>query len=269
MWVARYDIDSIDNRDPEVVARWVDALEGPLRWYFRPTITGLDTIPPGPALYVANHNAGLLTPDTFTFSIAVHRRLGIGAVPYGLAHEVALAVPGIHELIVPLGAVRASHDAARRLFARGDKVLVYPGGDLDAWRSYRDRHRVVFGPRRGYVRLALREGVPIVPVVTDGAQATWFVLSDGRWLAKRIGVDRWLRMKAWPIVLSLPWGLTVGPPPPHIPFRTRIRQEILPPITFDRTGEEAAADADYVERCHRRVHGAMQACLTRLAASKG
>lgn len=145
-------------------------------------------------------------------------------------------------------------------------MLVYPGGDIDSWRAQRDRDKVVFGPRRGYIRLALREAVPIVPVISAGAHDTWYVLSDGRWLAKLLRVDRKLRLKAWPIVLSVPWGLTIGPPLPYLPLRTRIDQEVLEPMHFERTGEEAAADDEYVESCHRRVHGAMQRTLTRLAA---
>ena len=71
-----------------------------------------------------------------------------------------------------------------------------------------------------------------------------------------------------PIVLSLPWGLTVGPPPPHFPLPTKIYVEFLEPIHFDRSGEEAASDAAYVEACHEQVLGAMQAALTRMAAER-
>ncbi len=261
----RFDIDSIDNRDPAFLDRVMNAIEGPLFRYFRPVIEGIDRIPSGPALYVANHNSGPLTPDTFTFAIAAYRAHGIDAVPHGLGHEVAITFPGMHAFFVRLGAVRASHDTAHRLFERGHKVLVYPGGDLDSWRAYRDRDRVVFGPRRGYVRLAIREGVPIVPVVTAGAHETFVVLDDGAWLAKLLNTDKWFRAKRWPIVLSLPWGLTIGPPLPYFPLRTQIFQEVLSPIHFDRHGEEAASDESYVQQCHHRVHGAMQQTLTELA----
>ena len=177
--MALHDIDCIDNRDEATVARAIEALERPLFRYFRPVIRGIDRIGSGPALYVGNHNAGFLTPDTFTFAIAAYRAHGIDAVPHGLGHEIASRLPPFHGPLARLGAVRASHDNARRLFARGHKVLVYPGSDLDSFRSFRDRNRVIFGKRRGYVRLALREGVPIIPVVTAGAQSTWLVLSDG------------------------------------------------------------------------------------------
>lgn len=266
--VKRYDIDSIENRDPAAIRRLADWLEPFVRRYFRPVVTGLERIPRGPCLYVGNHNGGLLTPDTFVFGIAAYRRLGIDALPYGLGHEQAIRWPGVHQLLVPLGAVRAGHDMAARLFAAGHKALVYPGSDLDAFRPYRLRDRIVFGPRRGYIRLALRQDVPIVPLVAAGAHATWIVLDDGQWLARAIGADRWLRSKCAPIALSIPWGLTIGVPLLYIPLRTRILIECMEPIRFERRGPDAAADAAYVEACHRRVHGAMEATLARLAAER-
>jgi hypothetical protein len=74
----------------------------------------------------------MLVFDSFIFGAAVYEAHGLDAVPYGLGHEVAIQLPLIHQLVVPLGAVRACHENAHRLFERGCKVVVYPGGDLDA-----------------------------------------------------------------------------------------------------------------------------------------
>lgn len=249
--------------------RWVyERLHGPMERYFGAVVRGLERIPAGAALYVGNHNGAVATPDTFLFGFALYRERGLDDVPYGLAHEVALNLPLINQFLVPLGAVRAGYDTAERLFAAGHKVLVYPGGDIDAMRPWRDRNRVVFGPRRGYIRLALKAGVPIVPVVAAGAHEGFMVLTDGRATARRLGAKRIFRVEVWPLALALPWGVTWGPLIPYWPVRTRILVEVLPPIRFRRRGDKAAADADYVEQCHTRVHGAMQAALTRLAAER-
>lgn len=263
-----YDTDSMDNRDPAMIHRLADTIEPLLSRWFRPVIHGIERIPPGAALYVGNHNAGMLTPDSYVFGIAALRGHGVEAVPYGLMHQVPIRWPIVHQLFVPMGAVRAHPDNGLRALREGHKVLVYPGGDIDAMRSWSDRHRVIFGPRRGYIRLALRAGAPIVPVVTAGAHETYLVLSDGRRIAERLGTDRLFRVKRWPVALSLPWGLTIGPTPPHFPWPSRMVMEVLPPVRFDRAGEEAAADASYVEQCHELVHGAMQDALIRLAAER-
>lgn len=263
-----YDMDDLGSRDPQAVARFFAIFDPVLKLVFRPRVAGLERIPRGAALYVANHSGGTLTPDTFVFCAELYRQLGLAAVPYGLAHGVALSLPLVHQVNVPLGGLRASHANAHRVFTAGLKALVYPGGDLDAFRPYRHRDRVVFGPRRGYIRLALREGVPIVPVVSDGGHETFMVLDDGRWLARLLGADRLLRVKVWPIVLSLPLGLTIGPTLPHLPIPRPIRVEVLDPIHFARSGEDAAADADYVEACHTQVLGVMQDALSAMVADK-
>ena len=263
--MTRYDIDRLDNRQPARVASLAAWVNNVIRPYFRAEVSGLERVPAGAALFVGNHNAGLLMPEGLLLGAALYNAQGIDAVPYGLGHEVAISIPLLQEFVVPLGAVRASHKNAMRLFERGAKVLVYPGGDYEAMRPYRDRDRIVFGGRNGYVRLALRAGVPIVPVVAAGAHATFVVLDDGRWLAKLLGADRLLRLKVWPVTLCLPWGIVVGPGLLYWPWPTRILVETLEPIAFDRQGDEAADDEACVRACGERVEATMQAALTRLA----
>jgi 1-acyl-sn-glycerol-3-phosphate acyltransferase len=265
----RYDIDSFDNRDPALFERVAKLIERTLVRYHRAEMRGAERIPSGSALYVGNHNSFAYAPEMYLTGLAAYRAHGIEAVPYGLAHEVLLSWPIINDIICPLGAVRASHDNGRRLLAEGHKVLVYPGSDFDAGRPFRHRDRIVFGGRLGYMRLALRAQVPIVPVVAAGAHATTIVIDDLRWLARALRTDRHLRMKVWPLTLSIPWGLTLGPPPPFIPFPSRILLEFLEPIRFERGGEAAASDDAYVAACDEQVRQVMQRALTHLAGERG
>ncbi len=264
----RYDIDRLDQRSDAAIERLVEVLEPALEAWFRPVVRGLERVPSGPALYVGNHNGGLLSADTFVLGTQLFRAHGLGAVPYGLAHEVILEAPVIHQVLVPLGAVRASPTNARAVFERGHKALVYPGGDIDSMRPFAQRDRIVFGPRRGYVRLALETGVPIVPVVAAGAHTTSIVLTDGRRLAKLLRLPKLFRIEVCPVTLSVPWGLVVGITPPYFPLPTRIYLEVMEPIHFERSGEAAAKDRQYVEECHRTVHAAMEARLAALAKER-
>ncbi len=265
----KYDIDSLDNRDEKRIRRLYRFWHWALMKYFRAEVRGVERIQPGAGLYVGNHSSGLLTPDSFVFGCEVYRVHGIDACPYGLGHEWAISLPVLHQVIVPLGAVRASHDNAHRLFARGRKVIVYPGGDVDAMRPYRHRNRIIWDGRTGFARLAIREGVPIIPVVTAGSHGTLYILDDMRWLAKLLRLDRLpTRTHVWPLALSIPWGLTLGPPPVYMPLPVRMLQEVLEPITFPRTGDEAASDQAYVKECAEHVHETMQQALTRLAAER-
>ncbi len=260
-----YDPRSFENRDPEAIARLVGIVERTVVPYHRSSIEGVERVPEGPALYVGNHNSATYSPDTYIMGAAVYRHHGIDAVPYGLAHTVVMQHPLINRLLCPLGAVQATPTTGEGLLSRGHKVLVYPGGDMDAMRPFRHRHRIVFGGRHGYARLAIKCGVPIVPMVAAGAHSTFYVVDDLRGLARLLRVDKSLRIKVWPLVLSFPWGLTLGPPLPHIPWPARISMEILEPIQFERSGAEAAADRAYVAQCAALVEGRMQASLDQLS----
>jgi len=266
--IARHDSDSPDNRDPEMIHRLYSLLKRPLWRYFRPVISGLERIPEGPGIYVGNHNGAMLMPDVLIFGAALYERFGVEDLPHGLAHSFGISLPAVHQLLTRLGALRGSQSNGVKLLEAGRKVWIYPGGELDSMRSFWRRDRVIFGSRRGYIRLALRTGAPIIPFVVAGAHETLLVLDDGRWLARLLRIDRLLGVKTWPIVLCLPWGLWIGVPPPHFPLPSRVFVEVLEPIRFDRVGEQASRQADYVEACHRLVHGRMEAALRRLLARR-
>ena len=69
-------------------------------------------------------------------------------------------------------------------------MLVFPGGDWEVHRPSWQSAKIDFGGRTGFVRLALEQDVPIVPVVTIGGQETALWLDRGAWLAKLLRLDR-------------------------------------------------------------------------------
>lgn len=71
--------------------------------------------------------------------------------------------------------------------------------------------KIVFAGRRGFAQLAVDAGVPIVPVVTAGAGESLLILTDGQRLAPALRLDSLLRVKALPVAISGPWGLTSSP----------------------------------------------------------
>jgi 1-acyl-sn-glycerol-3-phosphate acyltransferase len=134
-------------------------------------------------------------------------------------------------------------------------VLVMPGGDLDAGKSFRHRNEIVFGGRTGFAQIALDAGVPIIPVVMSGAGETLFVLWDGQALAKLLRLPKLARTKTLPVSISLPYGLSVGVAGmlPYLPLPSKMRAAVLDPIRPE-AGETAEALA-------RRVEEAMRAKL--------
>ncbi len=231
--------------------------------YFR-CVTELEAdIPQGPVLVVANHNGMTGTPDMFCHMTAFWRRYGTRRVGYGLMHDMPFGVPAAGAWLNAAGALAANHDNARRALERGAAVLVFPGGDVDACKPFGDRYKVDFGGRRGFIRLALREQVPIVPLVSVGAHESIYLYTDGRRISRALRLDRFFRSNVWPVGLALPWGLVFGIPYPHLPPPVKIHTRILAPVRLDLP-PSAADDADAVEAAYGRVVGAMQSAAVEL-----
>lgn len=255
--------------DPELTQKTVarmGALFGPRR-YFRLETQLLGELPPAPAIFVSNHSGGTTIPDAWGFAIAWYRRFGVQRPLHLLAHELVLSTETTGKYFARRGVVRASVHTARHILTRyGRDVLVMPGGARDTWRPWSRRYQVEFGGRTGYARLALELGLPIVPVANAGAHDTLLVLSDGRRLARAIGLDRMLRADVLPIHLSLPWGLTIGPWP-HIPLPVTLRyvlgRAIYPaPLAGSIPTREEAGALD------AQVRAAVQAQLELLARAR-
>jgi 1-acyl-sn-glycerol-3-phosphate acyltransferase len=252
----------LDERDPDYIRETLP------RWwllsslYFRGEVRGLGNIPDeGPVLLVGNHSGGNLTPDTTVFSLAFHAYFGVERRFHQLAHNLVLSFPGLG-FLRKYGTVAASPENARTALRAGAAVLVYPGGDREVHRPSWQSGRVDFGNRKGYVRLALDEDVPIVPVVAIGGQETALFLSQGEWLSKLLMLDRLLRLKVLPISIAAPWGLNVGDFLGHVPLPSKIVVEVLPPI-WPR--EELAGDVDEV---HAHVTRLMQDTLDALSSER-
>lgn len=232
--------------------------------YHRLEVRGLERVPEGPALFVGNHNGGL-NPVDGLFLIHYYRRFGYDKPIYVLAHDILFSVPRIARVLGSVGIVPAHRDSARALLEAGHKVLVFPGGDIENLRPFTARRRVVLGGRQGFARLALKTGVPIVPVVGAGNHEILVVLSQGRRLARLIGADRLARVHSIPLIFALPWGLLFGPMAalPYLPLPAKITVQIGHPIEAaaweDMSDPEALADQLYVQ-----TEQVMQYMLTEL-----
>jgi 1-acyl-sn-glycerol-3-phosphate acyltransferase len=126
------------------------------------------------------------------------------------------------------------------------------------------RNRVDFGGREGFIRLALEQNVPIVPVVSIGGQETALFLSRGEGLARLLRLDKLFRLKVLPISFALPWGVNVGDMLGHLPLPAKITIETLPPIDLRA---EFGENPD-VDEIYNHLVRLMQDTLDALAAER-
>ena len=170
----------LDERDPDYIRETLPRLWLLSSLYFRGEVRGLGNVPEdGPVLLVGNHSGGNLTPDTHVFTLAFSTYFGVERRFHQLAHNLVLSFPGL-SFLRKYGTVAASQENARRALEAGAAVLVYPGGDYEVHRPSWERHRVDFGGRKGFIRLAIEQDVPIVPVVAVGGQETALFLTPRR-----------------------------------------------------------------------------------------
>lgn len=226
---APFDPESLEGRDPEIIDRVLPVFESINRSWLKLRVEGVANVPTAPALIVGNHSGGIMGPDLSCTLATLWRNLPMPL--YALAHDFAMRrVRPFGRVLQAGGAIRANPRCAAKALASGASVLVYPGGDLDAFRHYRHRHRVVFGPRTGFVRVAQEARVPIVPIVAAGAHESAVIIHEGEAIARILGLTKWARIERFPIALSLPWIIGVGPWIPYFPMPFPIRLRILEPI---------------------------------------
>jgi 1-acyl-sn-glycerol-3-phosphate acyltransferase len=263
--------ESLDDRNPELIRQLLPFFGGVYRYYFRVKTDGWEHIPPkGKVLLVGSHNGGLAAPDTVMIAYDWFRRFGPDRPVYALMEPNMWRVfPGVARLATQVGAIQAHSAMAVAALRRHATVLIYPGGVQDVFRPHARRHEVCFFGQTGFIKLALMEEVPIVPLISVGAHDTLVVLAD---LYPQL--SQFLQAQGWPwpldldpgtlpIYLGLPWGLAIGPWP-NIPLPVPLHTRVCPPIIFDRYGVAAAHDAAYVEVCYEQVRQAMQQGLDRL-----
>ena len=258
--------DSASRRDPGFISRMLPAI-GWYADYFSPEVRGLGRLPAtGPVLVVGNHSCLFYMPEVWITARAIMERRGVEAPLYELGHDFVFAVPGVESVVRRLGAVPAGTGEAQSALRSGACVVVYPGGDWETCRPWTQRNRIDFAGRKGFVRLALRCGIPVVPVVAHGGHHAVVVVTRGDRLARAVGLPG-VRIKVFPFLAGFPFGLASVLTPP-LPMPAQVTVEFLPALDWSGHGPGAERDEDVVTACYDQITGALQAALDRLSAER-
>jgi 1-acyl-sn-glycerol-3-phosphate acyltransferase len=200
------------------------ALYEPLysKW-FRAEWDGLEKIPrEGGALLVANH-AGAIPSDAPVIMHGIEKELERPV--YGLADYFFRTVPVVGTLWARSGGVSARPANAYRLLKEQQQLaVVFPEGTKGPSKSFTDRYQLRRFGRGGFVEIAMRAGVPVIPIAVIGSEEAMPVLFRLPTLAKVLGVPY------VPITANL---LTMGPLGIVLPFPAKIKLRVLDPVHFD------------------------------------
>lgn len=211
--------------------------------YWRVSVEGVDQVPRGASILVANHS-GALPYDGLVMAQALLRERPDLPEARWLVEDQVFHAPMLGTLFNRLGAVRASPENALRLLDEHRPLVVFPEGYQGASKPFAERYRLKRFGRGGFVKLALRTGAPIVPVAIVGAEETSPLL--GRLPGGFLGFPS-LPLTA-PGPLPAKWTIRFGEP---------LTMEGLPPEAADDLGEVQRL----TERTRESIQGMLQALL--------
>jgi len=266
-WVAeragKWDLDGQDETTLQRQKFFWNAL---IDYWFRMEIDGWENIGDPPALLIGVHSGAPFVWDAWTVGVQWWRRFGPDRPLHGTAHDALMAIPGIGRYFRAVGVLPAAPDAIATALAEGRDVALWPGGEVDSLRPWTERDRANLAGRKGFVKMAIRAGVPIVPIATVGGADAMPVLIRGDRLSRVLRLDRLLRLKVFPLAVSLPWGIAPAALP-QLPLPAKIRTRFMPAVELDQDADRAD-DEDYVDGKYREVQDSIQSGMDALARKR-
>jgi len=203
--------------------------------YLRVTTEGTKNIPDkGPAIVIANHS-GYMGFDALMLGHQIH--LHNGVIPRMIAHKLWFIHPEISVHIKRLGLTPATFKNGLELLKKNNMLLLFPEGEEGNFKPSKYRYRLRQF-RRGFVRLALQTGAPIIPSVVIGAEETHITLSQIRWAKELLG-----------IIIPIPLNVIPLPVKWHIKF--------LEPIHLGKDLKKSA-DVAYVTKLSHEIRLKLQ-----------
>lgn len=234
--------------------------------WFRMEFDGWENLPDPPVLLIGIHSGAPFVWDAWTVGVQWWRRFGQERLLHGTAHDALMAIPLIGRYFRAMGVLPAAPDSISTALAEGRDVALWPGGEVDSLRPWSERDRANLAGRTGFVKMAIRAGVPIVPIATVGGADAMPVLIRGDRLSRALGLDKVFRLKVFPMAVSLPWGIAPAALP-QFPLPAKIRTRLMPPVAVDHDPARAD-DEDYVQAKYREVQDTIQAGMDALARKR-
>jgi len=223
----------LHHADPDFLKSLAPAFKL-LEKYFRYEARGIENIPEKKALVVINH--GIIPFHGFLLAKRIFDRNRV--MPRGLGADFLFQIPGLRELFLKGGAVSANPRNAEKLLRQKNIVLIAPGGIYEALIAKPGLRRIPWERRKGFVRMAVKTGTPIVPTYCRGINAAYF--NSYLLLKPRIKLLEKIRF-------SLPIFFGIG----LLPLPKKLVHWIGKPISVRK--KKGESEARQVERLHSEV----------------
>ncbi len=245
-----YDVDEF-GLDPEFRSAVMPFFNFMYDSWWRVEMHGVENVPAsGRGLLVSNHS-GVLPWDGAMIFTGLEKTMQPPRLARSLVANWFPTLPFLSIFLTKTGQVMASHQNGERLLESDQLVVVFPEGYKGVGKLYRDRYNLARFGRGGFIRMALKTGAPIIPVAVTGAEETYPMVYNAKWLAKMIGFPY------FPVTVTFPWLGLLG----FIPLPSKWHIDIGEPIVLPDVDERAMANPVTVARLTEQVRGTIQGML--------
>ena len=219
----------------------------PLLWlyrkWFRVETFGLENVPDSGRVLVVGNHSGQLPFDAAMVEVALLIDKDPPRVARALVDTWVPTLPFVSSFMARCGQIVGTPENCRRLLGAEEALLVFPEGTRGLNKPWSQRYRLQdFG--LGFMRLALENGAPIVPLGVVGAEEQAPALFDLKPLA---------RLLAFP---HFPITPTILP----FPLPSRYRLWFGEPLRFEGSPDDEDA---VLEEKVQRVKAAITALLAK------
>lgn len=199
------------------------------RHYFRVATHGIEHLPNGRVLVIANH-AGQIALDAAMIGTATILEREPPRIVRGMGEYWLPTVPFVNLLMSRTGSVVGTPKNCTDLLRNEEAVISFPEGIRGMNKLFSERYRLQrFG--FGFMRLALATQTPIVPVAVVGSE------EQAPAIANLTGVARLLGIPAFPITLTWPLLGPLG----LLPLPAKYRIYFGKPLRFDGNPDDEDA----------------------------
>jgi 1-acyl-sn-glycerol-3-phosphate acyltransferase len=214
------------------------------RYYFRVEVSGIDRLPEGRVLVIANH-AGQLPFDAAMLGLALLMEAQPPRIARSMGEYWIPQLPWVSILAARIGALVGTPQNCIHMLENGECVLAFPEGVRGMNKLFSQRYQLQrFGT--GFMRLALETATPIVPVAIVGSEEQQPSFANLESLARVFGAP------ALPITATFPWLGPLG----LLPLPVKYRIYFGEPQRFegDACDEDAVIDVK-VEEVKAKIAG--------------
>jgi len=148
----------------------------PLENYHNYKINGLEQIPNNTGfILISNHS--FLAYDMIFFMKSYYK--DTGKFVRALTDHSIFKIPILRTLFLQLGIVDGTMKNSSKILKNNYGLVIYPGGAKEAMKPSTEKYQLRWQGRYGFIKLAIKNNVPIIPIISKGNDDIFKVYYDG------------------------------------------------------------------------------------------